>query len=119
MVLPVGEHLPLRSDSILLHPETMRICGCVIASPVVVKGRGEDGARVCGKAWPLPTLPLDGMHEYMASSPIDMLHIPVVGLGWGAVLGCRACEGEHVEVCPMSSPMSQIPVAGKVTIVPR
>lgn len=62
MVLPVGEHLPLRSDSILLHPETMRTCGCVIASPVVVRGRGEDGAYVCGKAWPSPSLPLDGMY---------------------------------------------------------
>ena len=58
----VGEHLPLHSDGVLLHPDTMRECEMVIASPVVVSPF-EDVTRskqvVC-RAWPLPQLPLDG-----------------------------------------------------------
>ena len=63
----IGEHLPVKADSILLNPETMKGCGIAIASPVLVKsfGRsvgnnGEGNKYICSKAWPLPSLPLDG-----------------------------------------------------------
>ena len=62
-VFLVGEHVPLHSNGILLHPDTMRECEMVIACPVIVRCL-EDCARstktvVC-KAWPLPKLSLDG-----------------------------------------------------------
>ena len=61
----VDEYLPLRTDSILLHPDTMKACGCVIAAPLVIRGRrnggqGRERGYVCGKVWPLQSLPLDG-----------------------------------------------------------
>ena len=60
----LGEHLPLHSDGVLLHPDTMRECNVVIAGPVVVRTFFADTSKstkqvVC-KAWPLTHLPLDG-----------------------------------------------------------
>ena len=42
---PIGEYLPARENSILLHPETMRTCGFPIAAPLIISrlGRGQDG----------------------------------------------------------------------------
>lgn len=63
--LSLDEHIPLRSDSIFIHPDTMKTCGLVIASPVVVRrccaGKEQKNrvAFVC-RAWPLAHLPLDG-----------------------------------------------------------
>lgn len=34
------------------------------------------------------------------------------------MLGCCASEGDHVEVCPVTTPTSQIPVASEVTLTP-
>lgn len=48
-----------------------------------------------------------------------LLNPTVVGLGWGTLLGCHAQEGEHVEVCAVPVPMSRVPIAGEVTLVPR
>ena len=76
-LIALGEHLPLRSDGILLHPDTMRECDIVVASPVVVRstfgGENSDsspnsGLVVC-KAWPLMQLPLDGGYLSYTQGP--------------------------------------------------
>ena len=61
----LGEHIPILSNSILLHPDTMRECGIVIASPVVIRRFSEEGEyqtkqQVVCKAWPLHQVSLDG-----------------------------------------------------------
>ena len=82
-----GDHIPLRSDSILVHPVTMATCNLSIACPVLVvnscgpvqrETEEEDSpgsktesevvteretgelAIVC-RVWPLSSLPLDGV----------------------------------------------------------
>ena len=43
----------------------------------------------------------------------------VVALGRNAVHGCHVQDGEGVAVYSMASPMSRIPVADEVTLIPR
>ena len=45
-----------------------------------------------------------------------LLFCSVVALGWSAVQGCGMCEGEGVEVRPVTRPVSKIPVAGQVVV---
>ena len=55
--------MPLHSDGILLHPDTMKECEIVIASPVVVRcfeSGADSGKQAVCKAWPLSQLALDG-----------------------------------------------------------
>jgi hypothetical protein len=74
--IELGEHLPLHSDGILLHPDTMRECDIVIASPVVVRTFADNSAsssrKLVHKAWPLTQLPLDGWYIHITLIPRDL-----------------------------------------------
>ncbi len=48
-----------------------------------------------------------------------ILFLIVVALGWGALQGCCVGEGERVEVAPLVTPVSRIPIANEVTLIPR
>lgn len=54
-----GEHVPIRSDSMLVHPATMETVGIAIATAVLVEC-GRTSVTVC-RVWPCVTLPLDGV----------------------------------------------------------
>ncbi len=53
----VGEHVPIRSDSILLHPLTMEALGIAIATSVLVENMQ---AMTACRVWPCVNLSLDG-----------------------------------------------------------
>ena len=58
-----GEHLPRRLDSILVHPETMRLCGMGIGQLVAVRSvdsNQKSPLTVC-KPWPFKNIELDGI----------------------------------------------------------
>lgn len=55
----LGEHVPIRPDSMLIHPVTMETLGIAIATSVLVEC-GQTSVSVC-RVWPCLNLPLDGV----------------------------------------------------------
>ena len=86
----LSDYLPVKQNSILMHPETMRTCGCVSYSPMIVRGRGSKSVSedceipyVCGKVLPLPSLPLDSK----TTAKIDhQVSITLAGSGWFGIV---------------------------------
>lgn len=124
------EYLPVRQDSICLHPETMRVCGYTIAAPLMVRAATNDvkesnDCYVYCKAWPLPSLQLDSKDRSSCVSPTKehCSLLVVVALGCDVALAVCGADGDdnggRVKVCPLPSPTSSIPVARKLTLVSR
>ena len=64
-----GPHIPVKSDSILIHPLTMETCGIAIATPVLVETAHTEGTKVTEnvavcRAWPIASIPLDGKRMF-------------------------------------------------------
>jgi hypothetical protein len=103
--LDIGEHLPRRLDSILVHPETMRLCGMGISQPVAVRGVDSQNSplTVC-KPWPCKKIEFD----VVAVCP-DVLRCCEEG---------REERVVRVEVWRVPSP-SQLPLASQLHLSPQ
>lgn len=107
-----------------MHPDTMHLCGFVIAQPVAVRNVNSlsSGMAIC-KPWPLKKLQLDGKsYPARALGCVTVASSCVaVGLSQVVLQSCRdrGAEGggkegwERVEVWRITSP-SLLPLASEV-----
>lgn len=130
MILHVGDHLPQRQDSMFIHPDTMHLCGFVIAQPVAVRNVNSpnSGMAIC-KLWPLKRLQLDGKPPLTCVGWVTVAPSCVaVGLPQVVLQSCcdKGGEGgrreeregwERVEVWRITSP-SLLPLASEVHLIP-
>ncbi|XP_064390152.1 ATPase family gene 2 protein homolog A-like [Halichondria panicea] len=93
--IDIGEHVPIRSDSILLHPLTMEALGVAIATSVLVENMQATACRV----WPCVNLSLD-----------------VVGVGSAPLLSVGCVVGGMVKISPLA-PGTTL-VAGQLDLEP-
>ena len=110
-----------------MHPDTMHLCGFVIAQPVAVRNvtSPSSGMAIC-KPWPLKKLQLDG--KKYPSFTLDCVTVAslcvAVGLSQVVLQSCsnRGAEGggkeeregwERVEVWRVTSP-SLLPLASEI-----
>ena len=118
-----GEHLPRRLDSILVHPETMRLCGMGISQPVAVRGVDSQNSplTVC-KPWPCKKIEFDGTFQQSCNTFFKkFLCFSVVAVCPDVLRCCEEGREEgvvRVEVWRVPSP-SQLPLASQLLLSPQ
>ena len=105
--------MPIRSDSILLHPVTMETLGIAITTSVLVETKQ---AMTACRVWPCVNLPLDSELGELVEH--DALCVPpaVAGVGSTPLLSVGCVVGGMVKISPIAPGASL--VAGQLELEP-